>query len=96
MGRKVAIAQHEQPNAIVLDLLMPEMSGFEVLDQLKGHPDTRLIPVIVRSSATLDLETQNSLAKQSITVLSKETTSQAIAISQLREALVKGELVLET
>jgi signal transduction histidine kinase/CheY-like chemotaxis protein len=96
-GQKgLAIAQREQPTAIVLDLLMPEMSGFEVLDRLKGNPVTQSIPVIVRSSATLDLKTQNSLAERSVAVLSKETTSQAIAISQLRDALVQGGLALET
>lgn len=91
----LAIAQSEQPTAIVLDLLMPGISGFEVLDQLSRHAITQSIPVIIHSSTQLDIETQNTLAKQSLAFLSKETASQAIAISQLRDALVKAGLVLD-
>jgi CheY-like chemotaxis protein len=39
----------------VLDLQMPEMNGFEVLDRLKRHPGTQKIPEIVRSSLQLHL-----------------------------------------
>jgi signal transduction histidine kinase len=91
----LAIAQREQPAAIVLDLQMPEMNGFEVLDRLKRHPGTQKIPAIVRSSLQLDLETRNSLTQQCIAILSKEVSSQAVATSQLREALVKSGLILE-
>lgn len=91
----LAIAQREQPAAIVLDLQMPEMNGFEVLDRLKRHPGTQKIPAIVRSSLQLDLETRNSLTQQCIAILSKDVSSQAAAISQLREALVKSGLILE-
>jgi CheY-like chemotaxis protein len=51
----LAIAQHEQPAAIVLDLQMPEMDSFEVLDRLKRHPGTQKIPAIIRSSLQLHL-----------------------------------------
>lgn len=37
----------ERPDLIILDLLMPEMDGHEVLDQLKHDPATHDIPVIV-------------------------------------------------
>ncbi|WP_404789859.1 ATP-binding protein [Altericista sp. CCNU0014] len=95
-GREgLAIAQREQLTAIVLDLQMPEMSGFEVLDRLKRDPITQSIPTIVRSSTQLEPETQSSLAKQSIAILSKETTSQTTAIAQFRNALIKGGLVFK-
>ncbi|NTV99702.1 MAG: PAS domain S-box protein [Oscillochloris sp.] len=38
-----------QPNVIFLDLLMPDQSGWDVLHQLKTHPQTREIPVIIAS-----------------------------------------------
>ncbi|MDZ8189333.1 MAG: ATP-binding protein [Nostoc sp. ChiSLP02] len=99
------LAEHEQPNAIVLDLEMPELNGFEVLKQLKNNSITQSIPVIIHSSAQLDAEVQRCLAKQSIAILSKETSSQAMAMSddkplrvyaQLEDALVKAGLILNT
>lgn len=38
------------PNAILLDLILPEMQGFEVLEKLKDDPNTKEIPVIVLSN----------------------------------------------
>ncbi|MEH1854689.1 MAG: ATP-binding protein [Nostoc sp.] len=89
------LAQREQPNAIVLDLEMPEIGGFDVLKQLKNNSVTQSIPVIIHSSAQLDAEAHNQLAKQSIAIVSKETGSQTTAIAQLQDALVKAGLVLE-
>ena len=40
------IAQSQRPNLILLDVMMPEMDGFEVCRQLKDNPITRDIPVI--------------------------------------------------
>ncbi|QKQ72061.1 ATP-binding protein [Nostoc sp. TCL240-02] len=98
------LAQREQPTAIVLDLEMPELSGFDVLNQLKSNSVTESIPVIIYSSAQLDAEMQSQLAKKSIAILSKETGSQTAAMSddkplrvyaQLQDALIKAGLVLD-
>jgi twitching motility two-component system response regulator PilH len=43
------LARRHQPAAIVLDLLLPEVSGQAVLDELKRDPLTRDIPVVVMS-----------------------------------------------
>ncbi|RCJ19136.1 histidine kinase [Nostoc sp. ATCC 43529] len=75
------LAQREHPNAIVLDLEMPEIGGFDVLQQLKNNSVTQAIPVIIHSSAQLDAEVHKQLAKQSIAIISKETVSQTAAMS---------------
>jgi CheY-like chemotaxis protein len=41
------IARKEHPDAIILDLAMPTMSGFEVLQQLQENPLTQSIPVVL-------------------------------------------------
>jgi CheY-like chemotaxis protein len=40
-------AEAEKPDAILLDLMMPEMDGFTVLKKLKENPETSNIPVIL-------------------------------------------------
>jgi CheY-like chemotaxis protein len=42
------------PDLIMLDLMMPEMNGFEMLGRLKADPHTRNIPVIIMSAMGSD------------------------------------------
>lgn len=44
------LAMKERPDVVLLDLMMPEMDGFEVARRLKAEPETAGIPVIVVSS----------------------------------------------
>lgn len=43
----VALAKSQRPDIIVLDVVMPEMDGGQVMAELKEHPSTRSIPVIL-------------------------------------------------
>ena len=46
----VAVATAERPDLILLDLILPYASGFEVLRRLRDDPATRAIPVLVLST----------------------------------------------
>jgi CheY-like chemotaxis protein len=43
----VAMAGSESPDLILMDVVMPRMTGFEAVKQLRSAPATRLIPVIM-------------------------------------------------
>ncbi len=47
-GREgLELVQASQPDIVLLDLMMPDMDGWEVYQKLKAHESTREIPVIV-------------------------------------------------
>ena len=53
-GREaVDLARKEHPNLLILDLMMPEMDGFSVMDALQSQPDTAEIPIIVVTAKEL-------------------------------------------
>jgi CheY-like chemotaxis protein len=53
-GREaIDTARLEVPDLIVLDLLMPEVSGFDVVEALQLHPDTARIPILVVTAKQL-------------------------------------------
>jgi len=88
------LAEVEQPDCIVLDLDLPEMSGAEVLSLLKSNPTTNQIPVIINTSQPLETEQRRVFADNTIAILSKETASQEVAIARVREALLKAGIAL--
>lgn len=45
------ICNTEKPDIVLLDIMMPMMSGYEVLEQIKANPITQNIPVLCISSA---------------------------------------------
>ncbi|MGE0431573.1 MAG: response regulator [Planctomycetota bacterium] len=59
------------PSAILLDLMMPEMDGFELMMRLNAHPDWRSIPVIVCSARDLDRADRERLHGNLIAVVAK-------------------------
>jgi signal transduction histidine kinase/DNA-binding response OmpR family regulator len=65
-------AAKEKPSAIILDLTMPGMSGFEVLDALKTGHATKDIPVVICTSRVLSELEQVQLEGKIAAIVSKE------------------------
>ena len=56
-GREaIDAARQDPPDLIVLDLMMPEVNGFEVVEALKNHPDTACIPILVVTAKQVTAE----------------------------------------
>lgn len=49
------------PDIILLDMIMPGITGLEVMDELCANPSTRMIPVIVITGGSLDDSARDSL-----------------------------------
>ena len=74
---KVALEHLEdkKPSLIILDLLMPEMDGFEFVAHLRKNPKWRFIPVVVLTSTKLSTEDQAHLHGYVDTIFKKESYS---------------------
>ena len=57
----IALISHELPDAVVLDVMMPDLSGLEVLRFLRRDPRLEHIPVIVVSAKSLPSDIKNGL-----------------------------------
>lgn len=69
----VELAAREHPDLIILDLIMPEMSGFNVAYQLKHIPATRSIPIVILTSMEIDEETQAQLESYVAGIMGKSS-----------------------
>lgn len=80
------VAEREKPDVILLDIMMPMMSGYEVCEQLKANPQTQHIPVLCFSSAHTQDAWTKSQRVGAATLLSKPF-SEAELIAQVRRHL---------
>jgi CheY-like chemotaxis protein len=67
--------EFNKPTVILLDIMMPEMDGFQVIEALHKNEDWRHIPVIVITAKELTREEQVLLAKYSETLFLKKSYS---------------------
>jgi threonine synthase len=65
------IINRERPDLVILDLMMPEMDGFSVLDVMKAKPETADIPVIVATAKELTSEEKERLKGEIQALLQK-------------------------
>ncbi len=88
LGLDMAVAH--QPHVIVLDLNLPGMNGFEVLDRLKAMPETRDIPVLALTAAAFPRDIRAGLAAGFFRYLTKPLDVNAF-LAAIDEAFARGK-----
>lgn len=76
-----------RPDLIVLDLMMPEVDGFAVLEHLKGQSETRQIPVVVVTAKELGAEDRARLTQRVEALLNKGLFDQQQLLADVASAL---------
>jgi len=67
----IAIIIQERPDAVILDLMMPDLSGLDVLRILRRDPDLKDIPVIIVSAKSLPEDIQTGMETGASVYLTK-------------------------
>ncbi len=86
----VRIAKENKPALIVLDILMPDLSGFEVIKRLRGDVKTRNIPIIILTIKELTEEEFKMLSRQTKAIMMKTTFRREDFLSEVKRAANLG------
>ncbi|HEU4456703.1 MAG TPA: response regulator [Longimicrobium sp.] len=79
--------ERERPRLVLLDLMMPEMDGFEFADRMRRHPEWRSVPIVVVTSRDLSREERRRLNGYVETILQKAGDSPEALLHQVRDLL---------
>jgi signal transduction histidine kinase/CheY-like chemotaxis protein len=80
----IALARAERPDLLLLDLVMPEIDGFTVVDELRSDPATAEIPIIVLTSKTLTAGDKDRLKGRIAHVAQKAEFSREALLALVR------------
>jgi signal transduction histidine kinase/DNA-binding response OmpR family regulator len=83
--------KERRPDALILDLIMPDLDGFSILETMQGDQDLRSIPVIILTAADLSIEERMQIEKYKRNFLQKGSFRGDDLITFLENALDKIE-----
>ena len=81
--------ERELPSLILLDLMMPEMDGFEFADRVRQRPEWRLIPIVVVTAKDLSAKERQRLNRSVESILQKASGSREALLKQMRDLVAK-------
>jgi PAS domain S-box-containing protein len=89
----IDIAIRQLPDLIVLDLLMPDLNGFDVAMELHSHPATAHIPILVLTAKQVTMEDRKRLQGCAAAILEKSSFDSAGFLAEVRRAMSGRVLV---
>lgn len=90
----INLAVNSNPDLMILDLIMPEVSGFDVIERLRVHPATKGIPIIICSAKDITSEEKKVLNGNILAIIQKSSHTKEdllAAIKKIEQLHVKKE-----
>jgi signal transduction histidine kinase/DNA-binding response OmpR family regulator len=85
----IKLAKSRKPDLVLLDLMMPEVSGFDVVEAMRSDEATRQIPIMVLTAKELTEADKRNLNGQVSTILKRGSTGASDVLVVLREVIAK-------
>jgi CheY-like chemotaxis protein len=87
-GREaIDVARAQLPGLIVLDLMMPSVNGFDVVEALRERPETAAIPIIVLTAKRVSAADRDRLDGDVTAIMEKGHFDRARFTSEVRRAM---------
>ena len=81
------IAGDEHPDLVILDLMMPEVNGFMVVDKLRENPRTSDIPIIILTAKIVSADERRRLNGHIVAIAEKSGIDRAAFLSEVNRAV---------
>jgi len=81
------LLKKQVPDILILDLMMPDLDGFAVLEKIRGNPETRDLPVIVVTAKDLTNEDRIKLSGNVFSVLEKRAATSGTLLAEIKRIL---------
>lgn len=83
----LAAIRDRKPDLILLDIMMPNMNGLEMLKVMKASPETKNIPVIMLTNLSSKAEVEKSLELGAVAYLVKAESLPVVVVAKVKEVL---------
>jgi CheY-like chemotaxis protein len=91
-GRQgIEMARTQLPNLILLDLMMPDVTGFDVVEALRAEESTRGLPIMVLTAKTLTDDDKKALNGQVAAIFDRNSVAGADLVDWLRHLVAKQQ-----
>jgi CheY-like chemotaxis protein len=81
----ISLMTAEKPDVVILDIMMPEISGLDILRQMRREPELANIPVVVVSAKSMPADIKNGMEAGASTYLTKP-----VGFLDLKEAVERA------
>jgi signal transduction histidine kinase/DNA-binding response OmpR family regulator len=85
----IELAQRHRPDLIALDLEMPDVNGFDVVEALKSSPETARIPIVVVTAQNLSAADRSRLNGHISEIVGKSQFSAELFVGEVQRALAR-------
>ncbi|TMC67931.1 MAG: response regulator [Chloroflexi bacterium] len=85
----IEIARSQLPDLILLDLMMPGISGVDVVEQLRSRDETRAIPILILTAKTLTDDDKRSLNGQVAAIFQRDSVAGTELVEWLKGIVQK-------
>ncbi len=95
-GREaISLLEEETPDLVLLDLMMPDIDGFQVLEHLRSNTNTALVPVIVVTGKILSYEDVKRLDAPKVLLQTKGVLSALESITEIQRVLTGSSSITQ-
>jgi CheY-like chemotaxis protein len=91
-GQAIDLARSCGPDLVLLDLMMPDISGFDVVEALRANPNTSHMPIMILTAKDLTDADKQQLSGQVSTILNRRSTGAADLLGLLRQVVAGAKV----